>query len=401
MAADAPAVLVALLIEHDRSDARRIARRLAPAPRAGHSGAMRLVHVESVAAAWAVLQRSTIDVILLDIGAPGARGVDGLREVCAAVPRVPVIVLTADEAIARDAMRAGAWDYVRKPPADGAILRHALRHAREQHRLLEELDVARHAVAVRGRLVGIVSHDLRNALSSVQICAAALLDREAPSESGVRDMARIIQRATDWMQQILDDLLDETSLDAGRLALDRKPTVVSEVIGAAQGMFAPRAVDHALRLVVESASDLPKVNADSRRLLQVLSNLLGNAMKFTPKGGQVVLSARAVDETAGDAGGRPDAVRFEVSDTGAGIAPEDLPHVCDWFWQAEHRARGGAGLGLAIAKGLIEAHGSRLRMESVPGQGSTFWFTVSTAAAATRPHSTNRAADAATSPTPA
>jgi signal transduction histidine kinase len=173
------------------------------------------------------------------------------------------------------------------------------------------------------------------------------------------------------------------------------------VIGAAQGMFVPRAVDHGLRLVVESASDLPKVDADPSRLLQVLSNLLGNAMKFTPMGGQVVLSVRAVDGTAGDAGSCPGAVRFAVSDTGPGIVPEDLPHVCDWFWQAEHRARGGAGLGLAIAKGLIEAHGSRLRVESVPGQGSTFWFTVSTAAAASEPHSANRAADAAPSLSPA
>ena len=402
MAADAPAVpLVALLIEHDRADARRIARRLAPTARAGLTGAMRLVHVESVAAACAVLQRSTVEVILLDLGVPDARGVDGLREVCAAAPGVPVIVLTADEAVARDALRAGARDYVRKPPADAAILRRALNQAREQHRLLEELDLARRAAAVRGRAAGIVSHDLRNALGTIQICAAALLDGEAPSESGVRDMARIIQRATDWMLQILDDLLDETSLDAGRLALDRKPTVVSEVIDTAQVMFAPRAVDHALHLVVESASDLPKVNADPRRLLQVLSNLLGNAIKFTPTGGQVVLSVRAVGETAGDAASCPGAVGFAVSDTGPGIAPEDLPHVCDWFWQAEHRARGGAGLGLAIAKGLIEAHGSRLQMESVPGQGSTFWFTVSTAAAATRPHSTNRAADAAPSPSPA
>ena len=277
----------------------------------------------------------------------------------------------------------------------------ALNQAREKDRLLEELDLARRAAAVRGRVAGIVSHDLRNALGTIRICAAALLDGEAPSESGVRDMARIIQRATDWMQRILDDLLDETSLDAGRLALDRKPTVVSEIIGTAQVMFAPQAANHVLNFVVESASDLPKVHADPRRLLQVLSNLLGNAIKFTPPGGEVVLSARPVDGTAGDAAGNSGAVRFAVSDTGPGIVPEELPHVCDWFWQAEHHARGGAGLGLAIAKGLIEAHGSRLRVESVPGQGSTFSFTVTTARATTRPHSTTRAADASPSPSPA
>lgn len=104
------------------------------------------------------------------------------------------------------------------------------------------------------------------------------------------------------------------------------------------------------------------------QLLQVLSNLVGNAMKFTPVGGWVALSAD---------GGAPAApVRFAVSDSGPGIPPEELAHVCDWFWQAQRAGRGSNGLGLAIAKGLIESHGGALHVDSVPGQGSTFWFTV-------------------------
>jgi signal transduction histidine kinase len=135
-----------------------------------------------------------------------------------------------------------------------------------------------------------------------------------------------------------------------------------------------------LEFVAECAPDLPRVDADPRRLLQALSNLLSNAMKFTPAGGRVVLSARAADETshphtAGVEGG---AVRFAVSDTGRGIPPEDLDRVFDWFWQSRRGERSGTGLGLAIAKGLIEAHRGHLHVESVPGHGSTFWFAVPT-----------------------
>jgi signal transduction histidine kinase len=111
------------------------------------------------------------------------------------------------------------------------------------------------------------------------------------------------------------------------------------------------------------------VYADQRRLLQVLSNLLGNAMKFTPPGGRVVLSARR-----GNGSGA--GVRFQVRDTGPGIAPEDQEHIFDWFWHAERGGRGGSGLGLAIAAGLVRAHSGQLRVESDGHRGSRFSFTV-------------------------
>jgi signal transduction histidine kinase len=183
-------------------------------------------------------------------------------------------------------------------------------------------------------------------------------------------MGRIIQRSAAWMSQIVQDLLDRASLDAGRLALDRQPTPVGEVMGPAHAMFAPLAEEHELTFEVVSGRSLPSVDADVRRLLQVLSNLLSNAMKFTPRGGRVVLSAIAVREPAGPG------VRFTVRDTGRGIAAEDLAHVFDWFWQSARERKSGTGLGLAIASGLVEAHLRRLHVESAPGQGTTFWFTL-------------------------
>jgi signal transduction histidine kinase len=225
------------------------------------------------------------------------------------------------------------------------------------------------AVAASELAVGIVSHDLGNPLATIQICANALLDPEPQPAAGVREIAEIIRRSAAWMQQIIRDLLDRVSLDTGRLPLIREPVAVSDVMGAAQAMFRPLAGEEGLEFAIEYAGDLPRVDADPHRLQEVLSNLLGNAMKFTPAGGRVVLSARATS----DQENRP-AVRFAVSDTGQGIPEQDLPHVFDWFWHSQTGKRASTGLGLAIAKGVIEAHRAHLMVESVPGYGSTFWF---------------------------
>jgi signal transduction histidine kinase len=248
--------------------------------------------------------------------------------------------------------------------------------ALEQGRLLRQ---AQRAVAARDRALSIVSHDLRNPLSTIQICARALLDPEPAPPSGIHHMGALIDRSAEWMQQIVEDLLDRASLDAGNLALHRRATPVAELFEAARSMFAPVAEQHSIDLVLLRPSDLPSVDVDPHRLLQVLSNLINNAMKFTPAGGRVELMAKSVDDDLANAflgAEQSAAVRFSVSDNGSGISSEDLTHVFDWYWQSPKGTKSGAGLGLAIAKGLIEAHLSRLYVESVPGTGSSFWFTI-------------------------
>jgi signal transduction histidine kinase len=235
------------------------------------------------------------------------------------------------------------------------------------------------AVSARDRAVSIVSHDLRSPLSTILICAKALLDPQPAPASGVRQMGELIQRSAEWMQQIVDELLDRAAIDSGRFPLNRKPTEVTEIISAAHEMFSTLAASREIDFVLHSATHLPMMDADPHRLLQALSNLIGNAMKFTPAGGRVELLAQ--DSRADFAGRHPGAgtdpgVRFAVRDTGNGIATEDLAHVFEWFWHSPREARGGIGLGLAIAKGIIEAHRGRLHVESAVGLGSTFWFTV-------------------------
>ena len=242
---------------------------------------------------------------------------------------------------------------------------------------------AQRAAAARDRAVSIVSHDLGNPLSIVEICASALLDPEPPPMNGVQDMAQMILHNAAWMRRIMQDLLDRASLDAGRLTLDRHPTPVAYVVNEAQMMFASSAAEHAVEFVVESETGMPRLDADPYRLIQALSNLLSNAMKFTPIGGKVVLSAkRAFDGSRerwpmeAERSERVRGVRFVVSDTGPGIPAEDLNHVFDWFWHSQRERQGGTGLGLAIAKSLIEAHGGHLQVDSVLGRGSAFSFTV-------------------------
>jgi signal transduction histidine kinase/DNA-binding NarL/FixJ family response regulator len=243
--------------------------------------------------------------------------------------------------------------------------------ALEHDRLLRR---AQRAVAGRDRALSTVSHDLRSPLSTIQICADALLDPEPAPPSGIREMGALIGKSVTWMRQIVEDLLDRASLDAGTLALHPQPTSVKDLFSASRELFAPAAAERAVVLVVHEDADLPAVNADPHRLLQVLANLVGNAIKFTPEGGRVEVVAQAVEDPT--AGKRGSAVRFTVSDTGSGIPAEDLTHVFERYWQSPTDSRKGAGLGLAIAKGLVEAHGRQLNVESVVGRGSCFWFTI-------------------------
>lgn len=377
--------LVALLVEDEPADAELIALQLEEVVQGWGVASIRLDHVASVSAACSALRESTPDVVILDLFLPDSRGLDALHLVRAASPSVPIIVLSgmADQSLALEALRAGAQDYVLKPPPDGYILSRIVRYACERQQLLLKLDAAAQA---RDRAMSIVSHDLRTPLSTIQMCATALLDPEPATAVGVRHMAELIQRSCAWMQQIVQDLLDRARLDGGLLTLEREPTSVDDLVDATREIFAPMARERAIEFRAESSPNLPHVDADSHRLLQVLSNLVGNALKFTPPGGKVALSAQSAEDDApeGQSSGAPLGVRFTVSDTGRGIPADEIDHVCDWFWQSPQHGRGGAGLGLAIAKGMIEAHRRRLHIESAAGRGSSFWFTLPSVVVAAR-----------------
>ena len=228
------------------------------------------------------------------------------------------------------------------------------------------------ATRTRDELLGIVSHDLRSSLSTISLCAGALNDPIAPSVHGVRTMADAIRHATEHAQTMIADLVDVTSIEAGGLALHRTDVHAAHVIERAYEAFFRQAEAAGLVFRQACEDDLPPLRADEARLLQVLFNLLGNAVSHTAPGGVVTLSAVADASRS--------AVVFQVEDTGRGIPELDLPYLFDRFWQSHRSQRGGAGLGLAIAKGIVDSHGGRFSVSSVPGSGSVFSFSIPFAA---------------------
>lgn len=233
----------------------------------------------------------------------------------------------------------------------------------------EEAAHASAETAIRSRddLLGVVAHDLRNPVGSIAMYASLLLDSGTTEQQRAKYATAIIS-STRQIDGLIQDLVDAARVEAGQLRVDPEPLVprhiVSESLEAIEGIALEKGV--ALEALVPD--DAPRVVADRHRLLQVLSNLLGNAVKFTPRGGRIELR---VEPLGSD-------VLFLVTDTGPGIPRDNLPHLFDRFWQARNASRSGAGLGLAIAKGIVEAHHGRIGVESAPGKGSTFFFTLPT-----------------------
>jgi light-regulated signal transduction histidine kinase (bacteriophytochrome) len=218
------------------------------------------------------------------------------------------------------------------------------------------------------RLLEMVSHDLKNPLHSVMV-GVTLVQKTLPPEA--LDKASIVlrgmQRSIQSMGNLINDLLSIARVDAGAVALDLKEHSAGSILRDALELLLPVAADKGIALEIEAGSDEDcRVWCDRDRVLQVLSNLIGNAVKFTPVGGQVRCQVHSSERE----------VCFSVADTGPGIPPENLNHVFDRFWQARQTQRFGTGLGLSIAKGLVSAHGGRIWVESRLSRGSTFHFTL-------------------------
>jgi PAS domain S-box-containing protein len=233
----------------------------------------------------------------------------------------------------------------------------------ENARLYEE---ARHAVWARDEVLAIVSHDLRNPINTISM-TAELLREMMPTDEGKR-LTEIIGRSTEQMEHLIRDLLDVARIEAGALTIEPTDQDPAEIVRDAVELQQPLAERNAIQLTAETGPQLPTISADRERLLQVFQNLIDNALKFTPDSGTITVRAEPA----------PGEVRFAVSDNGSGIDPEELPHLFDRFWQAGKPTRTGAGLGLAIVRGIVEAHGGRIQAESAPGAGTTITFTIPT-----------------------
>ncbi len=227
-------------------------------------------------------------------------------------------------------------------------------------------ETAQRAVRMRDEVLGIVAHDLRNPLSTIVIQSQLLEGCGPEPERRTQRPGERIHRAALRMERLIQDLLDVSRMESGLLTVQQERVQTVQAVADAAETQRSIAAAASLELRVDISRDIPDVLADRDRLQQVFENLIGNAIKFTDPGGSIVVGASHRDGT----------VLFWVADTGHGIAPDDVPCVFDRFWQLRKGERRGAGLGLPIAKGLVEAHGGRIWVESAVGRGSTFFFTI-------------------------
>jgi signal transduction histidine kinase len=245
-----------------------------------------------------------------------------------------------------------------------------IREGREVERALFEQE--RRASAQKEEVLGIVSHDLKSPLSSI-LLNAGLLERIASSGGDpdkIREVSRNVRSAAEWMRKLIEDFLDLARMDSGRIQIRREAMEIETVVDEAIRLVEPSATERRLQFKVRLKSLGIRVVGDRDRILQVLTNLISNAIKFSHPGGTVTVGSDFLGAKAGTM------VEIFVQDEGRGIAPEDLPHLFKKFWQSAGDQKRGAGLGLAIVKGLVEAHGGEVSVRSAPGRGARFSFTL-------------------------
>jgi signal transduction histidine kinase len=361
-----------LLVEDNLADARLLREMFSKEK----PGSFEFVHFLRMTEALNHLAKSDVDIVLLDMGLPDAHGMDTVRLTHAAAPGVPVIVLTGldDEAVAAEAMKEGAQDYLIKGQIENRALPRALRHAIERHRLQTETDSIRtQQLQFKDEFLSHVSHELRSPLTAIYQFVTILLDGLAgelkPDQS---EYLAIVLRNVKQLESMINDLLEVTRVQAGKLTIEIQSTSVPDAVTYAVNTLQGAATAKGIHLSCDVDGGLPTACADPTRLRQILIILVDNAIKFTPADGTVKLQARMLD---GDANN----LTIEVSDSGCGISPEMHEHIFERLFQVQDPAlagRKGLGLGLYICKELVTRQGGRVWASSARGGGSVFSVTL-------------------------
>ena len=331
--------------------------------------------------ALAELPGARPDVLLIDFSMRSSTGIEFLRRVRDAGVTAPAILLTGrgDEETVMRAIHAGFGDYLAKSVWSGRSLHRSITNVIEKHRLAERakeylarLEETNRHLEARNKEVSnfyhTLAHELRTPLTGAREFVTIVLDGlTGPVNDDQRDLLESAVSSCDQLRRCIDDLFDVSRLETGKLEVIKRPGRLHETVLRAVRCVLPKANERGIRLISEELTTLPELEMDEQRIEQVITNLVGNAVKFTESGGEVVVRLE-VGETGEQ--------RVSVRDTGVGIASDELDLVFDRLYQTEGNAavRGGMGLGLHLCRELVRRHDGEISVESELGRGSTFAF---------------------------
>lgn len=315
-------------------------------------------------------------VVLLDLNLPDSHGAETFRKVLEKAPDIPVVILSGqdDEALAVKALHQGVQDYLVKGSFTSAGLDRVMRYAIERQALLRSLEMSRkQQLEFKNQFLSHVSHELRTPLTCIHQFASILLDGLAGDVNPEqRDHLQTILKSAHQLGAMVRDLLEATRAESGKLRIELRCASIAELVHTAVTMMQATAVEKKVQLQVRLDEAIPFVHGDPDRILEVLINLIDNGLKFTPAGGTIMVQASCVSTDQ-------DFVYLSVADTGCGIEPAAKALIFERLYQHPNsvdNSRKGLGLGLFIAKQLVELHRGRIWVASDLGRGSTFSFTL-------------------------
>ena len=360
-----------LLIEDNPGDADLVREKLAEL-----ASEFPLTVVDRLSAGLEAIAQQKPGAVLLDLTLPDSRGADTFRSILRKAPGVPVIILSGldDEELAMQAVHQGVQDYLLKGDFDSKHLAHTIRYAMERQSLLTSLELSRaQQLEFKNQFLSHVSHELRTPLSCIHQYVTILLDGLAgPLPLEQREHLETVLKSVTQLRAMIGDLLEATRAESRKIRLERRPLLLGDLMQQAVSMMKSTAAEKSVGLEIGVDTRIKQVYADPDRVLQILINLLDNAIKFTPGDGVVTARACLVDAD-------PDFVYVSVADTGCGIAPAAKPLIFERLYQDPNtmdNRRKGLGLGLYIARELVHLHGGKIWVESQPGYGSVFSFTL-------------------------
>jgi signal transduction histidine kinase len=360
-----------LLIEDNPGDADVIRLRLVEA-----GNAVNVSCVNRLADALEFLSAKQPAVVLLDLNLPDSHGSETFRKVMEKAPGVPVVILSGleDEKLASKAIHQGVQDYLLKGDLTSRNLERAMRYAIERQAMLRSLEISRkQQIEFKNQFLSHVSHELRTPLTCIHQYVSLLFDGLVGAVSPEQhDHLQTILKSVNQLHAMIRDLLEATRAESGKVRIEPRCLVLADLARQSVAMLRPLALQKNITLEVEADLDIPLVYADPDRILGVLVNLIDNAIKFTEPGGAVTVKVNLLETDS-------EFAYVSVVDTGRGIAGEALPLIFERLYQDPDSVdgnRSGLGLGLYIAKELVTLHGGRIWVASVPGDGSTFSFSL-------------------------